>query len=390
MISNVYLIHFGGLLSSKISRENFIRSIADLLRKAEIELPDDVESALRKAETAEESQVAKSQLQAILKNLEIAKKHGVPMCQDTGIMIFFAELGTEFQPGFDLEASLREAVILATAEVPLRPNAVDPLTRKNSGDNTGVGIPDIHWKLVPGNQLKITAAPKGAGSENMSALRMFNPTETGNIRNFVLETIVNAGGMPCPPLTIGVGIGGSSDAAARLAKEALLEPLDAPMNGLEREILENVNSLGIGCMGLGGSTTALAVHVKTAYCHTASLPVAVNIQCWANRHASIVLGGMNNGVSPANPAEERRYRETQCRRRSLYLRRFTDSAGRSPCQNSRNERKRRKTSFLPGRSGNLSLRPSYAADRKRLESNISRPYNQRQDVENDAFSSESS
>jgi len=286
-----YLIYFGGLLSSKISRENFIRSIADLLRKAEIELPDDVESALRKAETAEESQVAKSQLEAILKNLEIAKKHGVPMCQDTGIMIFFAELGTEFQPGFDLEAALREAVILATAEVPLRPNAVDPLTRKNSGDNTGVGIPDIHWKLVPGNQLKITAAPKGAGSENMSALRMFNPTETGNIRNFVLETIVNAGGMPCPPLTIGVGIGGSSDAAARLAKEALLEPLDAPMDGLEREILETVNSLGIGCMGLGGSTTALAVHVKTAYCHTASLPVAVNIQCWANRHASVVFGG---------------------------------------------------------------------------------------------------
>lgn len=286
-----YLIHFGGLLSSKISRENFIRSIADLLRKAEIELPDDVESALRKAETAEESQVAKSQLEAILKNLEIAKKHGVPMCQDTGIMIFFAELGTEFQPGFDLEAALREAVILATAEVPLRPNAVDPLTRKNSGDNTGVGIPDIHWKLVPGNQLKITAAPKGAGSENMSALRMFNPTETGNIRNFVLETIVNAGGMPCPPLTIGVEIGGSSDAAARLAKEALLEPLDAPMNGLEIEILETVNSLGIGCMGLGGSTTALAVHVKTAYCHTASLSVAVNIQCWANRHASIVFGG---------------------------------------------------------------------------------------------------
>lgn len=286
-----YLIHFGGLLSSKISRENFIRSIADLLRKAEIELPDDVESALRKAETAEESQVAKSQLQAILKNLEIAKKHGVPMCQDTGIMIFFAELGTEFQPGFDLEAAFREAVILATAEVPLRPNAVDPLTRKNSGDNTGVGIPDIHWKPVPGNQLKITAAPKGAGSENMSVLRMFNPTETGNIRNFVLETIVNAGGMPCPPLTIGVGIGGSSDAAARLAKEALLEPLDAPMDGLEREILETVNSLGIGCMGLGGSTTALAVHVKTAYCHTASLPVAVNIQCWANRHASIVFGG---------------------------------------------------------------------------------------------------
>ena len=278
-------------MSPKINREKFIRSIADLLRKAEIELPDDVESALRKAEIEEESQVAKSQLQAILKNIELAKKYGVPMCQDTGIMIFFAELGIEFQPGFDLEAAIREAVVLATAEIPLRPNAVDPLTRKNSGNNTGVGIPDIHWKLVSGNQLKITAAPKGAGSENMSSLRMFNPTEIGNIKEFVFETIVNAGGMPCPPLTIGVGIGGSSDAAARLAKEALLEPLDAPMDILEREIFKGINTLGIGCMGLGGSTTALAVHVKTAYCHTASLPVAVNIQCWANRHASVVFGG---------------------------------------------------------------------------------------------------
>lgn len=287
---SIYLIHFGDLLPSKISRETFIRSIADLLQKAEIELPDDVVDALRKAEAIEENQVAKSQLQAILKNIELAKNHAVPMCQDTGIMIFFAELGNEFQPGFDLEAAIKEAVTLATVEVPLRPNAVDPLSRKNSGDNTGSGIPDIHWKLVPGKQLKITAAPKGAGSENMSSLRMLNPTETGSIKNFVLETVVNAGGMPCPPLTIGVGIGGSFDAVARLAKEALLEPLDAPMNEFEKEILNAVNALGIGCMGLGGSTTALAVHVKTAHCHTASLPVAINIQCWANRHASIVFG----------------------------------------------------------------------------------------------------
>jgi fumarate hydratase subunit alpha len=278
-------------LSSKINCETFIRSIADLLRKAEIELPDDVVDALRKAEAAEESQVARSQLQAILKNIELAKKHGVPMCQDTGIMIFFVELGTEFKLEFDLEAAIREAVILATAEIPLRPNAVDPLTRRNSGNNTGSGIPDIHWKLVPGNKLKVTAAPKGAGSENMSSLRMLNPTETGSIKNFVLETILNAGGMPCPPLTIGVGIGGSFDAAARLAKEALLEPLDVPLDSFEEEILDAINALGIGCMGLGGSTTALSVHVKTAHCHTASLPVAVNIQCWANRHASIVFGG---------------------------------------------------------------------------------------------------
>jgi fumarate hydratase subunit alpha len=277
-------------LSPKINRDTFIRSIADLLRKAEIELPDDVVNALKKAEAREENQVAKSQLQAILKNIELAKNHGVPMCQDTGIMIFFAELGTEFQPGFDLETAIRDAVTLATGEIPLRPNAVDPLTRKNSGNNIGAGIPDIHWKLVPGKQLKVTVAPKGAGSENMSALRMLNPTETGSIKNFVLETVINAGGMPCPPLTLGVGIGGSFDKAARLAKEALLEPLDSPMNDFEKEILDAVNALGIGCMGLGGSTTALAVHIKTAHCHTASLPVAVNIQCWANRHASIVFG----------------------------------------------------------------------------------------------------
>lgn len=274
----------------RISRETFIRSIADLLRKAEIELSDDVVDALSKAEAREENQVARSQLQAILKNIELAKKHGVPMCQDTGILIFFVELGTEFQPGFDLEAAIREAVVLATAEIPLRPNAVDPLTRRNSGNNTGAGIPDIHWKLVPGNKLKVTVAPKGAGSENMSSLRMLNPTETGSIKNFVLETVLSAGGMPCPPLVIGLGIGGSFDAAARLAKEALLEPLDSPLDSFEKEILEDINSMGIGCMGLGGSTTALSVHIKTAYCHTASLPVAVNIQCWANRHASVVFG----------------------------------------------------------------------------------------------------
>jgi fumarate hydratase subunit alpha len=287
----LFLPKDGDPLSPKINRENFIRSIAELLRKAEIELPQDVENALKKAEAAEESFVAKSQLQAILKNLEIAKKHRVPMCQDTGIMIFFAELGTEFHPDFDLETAIREAVVLATAEIPLRPNAVDPLTRKNSGNNTGVCVPDIHWKIVQGNQLKMTVAPKGAGSENMSSLRMFNPTEIGSIKNFVLETVLNAGGMPCPPLVIGIGIGGSFDAAARLAKEALLKAVDSPMEGMEKEILEAVNSLGIGCMGLGGSTTALAVHVKTAHCHTASLPVAVNIQCWANRHASIVFEG---------------------------------------------------------------------------------------------------
>lgn len=275
----------------KPGREAFIQSIIDLLRKAETELPEDVVSAIRKAEALEDSPVAKSQLQSILKNLEIAKTHTVPICQDTGIMVFFVELGADFRSDFDLEIAIREATALATEKIPLRPNAVEPLTRKNSGNNTGNGIPDIHWKLVPGKQLKITAAPKGAGSENMSALRMLNPTEVKSIKNFVLETVINAGGMPCPPLTLGIGIGGSFDKAARLAKEALLEPLSTPMNEFEQEILAAVNALGIGCMGLGGSTTALSLRIKTAHCHTASLPVAINIQCWANRHASIIFGG---------------------------------------------------------------------------------------------------
>ena len=143
---------------------------------------------------------------------------------------------------------------------------------------------------MEGNKLSITVAPKGAGSENMSALRMFNPTEISRIREFVLETVLKAGGMPCPPIVVGVGIGGSFDKAARLAKQALLLDMDK-MDPFELELLKDINALGIGTMGMGGCTTALAVHVKQAHCHTASLPVAVNIQCWANRHAKVVLEG---------------------------------------------------------------------------------------------------
>lgn len=278
-------------MSSKIEREFLIESVVDLLRKAETELPEDVINELKKALEKEESPVAKAQLQAILKNIDIAKKHSVPMCQDTGIIIFFVEIGRELQLDFDLEAALETAVRKATEEIPLRPNAVDPLTRKNDGDNTGNGIPDINYSFVPGKTLKITVAPKGAGSENMSALKMLNPTEVQGIKAFVLETVINAGGMPCPPITLGIGIGGSFDKSARLAKKALLRDLDTPMDAFEQEILEAVNALGIGSMGLGGSTTALSVHIEKAHCHTASLPVAINIQCWANRHATLVLGG---------------------------------------------------------------------------------------------------
>lgn len=273
-----------------LTRENVITATIDIIKQAETILPDDVVEAIRMAEAIESSPVARSQLQAILQNIDLAGRHAIPMCQDTGILIFFVEIGRKLVMDLDLEDAIIEATRIATETVPLRPNAVDPLKRTNSNNNIGAGMPDIKYAFNDSDELTITVAPKGAGSENMSALKMLNPTEVDSIRTFVLETVLNAGGMPCPPIIVGVGIGGSFDKAARLAKAALLEDV-SNMDEFEKELLNDINSLGIGPMGLGGDTTALAVHVRTAHCHTASLPVAVNIQCWANRHASIKLGG---------------------------------------------------------------------------------------------------
>ncbi|WP_292469913.1 fumarate hydratase [Methanolobus sp.] len=276
-------------MSNPIHYDTVVSAVFDILKKAETMLPDDVVNSLKMAVTDETSTVAKEQLEAILKNIEIAGNTKVPICQDTGILIFFVELGRKAVLDFSLEDAILEGVRVATESIPLRPNAVDPINRNNSGNNIGKGIPDINYELTEGSNIKITVAPKGAGSENMSAIKMLNPTEKDRIRNFVLETVLNAGGKPCPPIIVGVGIGGSFDKAARIAKSALLKNVD-DMNEEELNLLEDINSLGIGPMGLGGKTTALAVHIKKAHCHTASLPVAVNIQCWANRHASVTLG----------------------------------------------------------------------------------------------------
>jgi fumarate hydratase subunit alpha len=291
--SNVFGIHFtfwGVSLTGKITYEDVAIATVDIIREAETSLSYDVVCAIENAYNKEGSEIAKAQLAAILKNIELSKKQLIPMCQDTGIMVFFVEIGRSLIIDFDLEGAIIEGVRRATVQVPLRPNAVSPLSRKNSGDNTGAGLPDINYSFVEGNKLSITVAPKGAGSENMSALRMLNPTETSKIREFVLETVLKAGGMPCPPIVVGVGIGGSFDKSARLAKQALLMDM-GDMDAFELELLNDINKLGIGTMGMGGNITALAVHVKQAHCHTASLPVAVNIQCWANRHATVVLGG---------------------------------------------------------------------------------------------------
>jgi fumarate hydratase subunit alpha len=253
-------------------------------REAVIRLPPDVLRVIRNAAAAETNPVARGEFANILKNIEVAGQLGVPMCQDTGVPVVYLTL----PPDLPLTTMLYDAVAAgirrATEEVPLRPNVVDPLTRHNTGDNTGAGQPVVHVR--PGRTFTVTVLPKGAGAENMSRCAMLLPSQKNQVEKFVVETVYLAGSRPCPPVIIGVGIGGTFDGAAALAKEALLEPVDT-MTGYEQQLLCAVNRLGIGPMGLGGDTTALAVKVKTAGCHTASLPVAVNIQCWANRHATV-------------------------------------------------------------------------------------------------------
>ena len=253
-------------------------------REAVIRLPPDVLCVIEQAAATETNPVARGEFENILKNITMAEKLGVPMCQDTGVPVIYLTIPPDVPLTQELYAAVAEGVRKATKEVPLRPNVVDPLTRHNSDDNTGTGMPALHVK--PGEKFTVTVFPKGAGAENMSRIGMLLPSQVNQIEKFVVETVYLAGSRPCPPIVIGVGIGGTFDGAATMAKEALLQPLDK-MTEYEHGILAAVNRLGIGAMGLGGDFTALAVKVKTAGCHTASLPVAVNIQCWANRHATV-------------------------------------------------------------------------------------------------------
>ena len=263
-----------------------------LLQLAVTELPQDVKEALRRAYSEEENPVGKAQLKAILDNVELAEKTGSPMCQDTGVIIFYVKAGSQVQGLDKIEDALRKAAARATKEIPLRPNAVDPFTQKNTGDNTGRFIPYIHWQIVPGDTLEITVMPKGGGSENVSALAMLSPGQgIKGLKKFVVDTVIKAGAKPCPPTILGVAVGGGAEIAMQLAKETLLKPLNQPnpdpeLAKLEQELREAVNSTGIGPMGLGGKTTVLDVKVDYAYRHPASYPVAVVVQCWAARRAS--------------------------------------------------------------------------------------------------------
>lgn len=263
-----------------------VRATVAALKEAETGLPADVVEALQRAREKETNPVALRELDNILANITLAADRNVPLCQDTGVIICYVTLPPTVAFTQGLIEAIREGVKTATIEVPLRPNIVDPLTRKNTGTNTGVGIPVIH--VVPGDRFTITVLPKGAGSENVSRSAMLLPSDRKGIRNFVVDTVLRAEGKPCPPVILGVGIGSTFDGVSTLAKEALLLPI-GEMNQLEQELCNAVNHLGIGPMGLGGETTALAVKVRIADCHTASLPVAVNIQCWAARRATRIL-----------------------------------------------------------------------------------------------------
>ena len=271
--------------------EKLVKDVTvELLRKTVTRMTDDVVNELKNAMKNETEDVPRMQLKAILDNLELAEKTTTPLCQDTGVTIFYVNLPRCLN--VDVEKGIIEGVRTATKEVPLRPNAVHPLTRKNPGDNVGRKMPYVNFKIWDKDYVEITVMTKGAGSENMSQLAMLTPSQgVKGVKEFILNVVLKAGSNPCPPTILGVGIGGSSDIATKLAKEALLRPIDKPnedaeIASMEKELKDALNDLGIGVMGLGGKTTVLGVNIEYAFCHTASLPVAVNVQCWAARRGT--------------------------------------------------------------------------------------------------------
>lgn len=268
-------------------------TVRELFLKAAFDLGEDVLSALKKGAADEESPVGREVFNRLVENSTIASENRLPLCQDTGLGIMFVELGQDVRiTGGNLRESLEEGMRRAYQDGYLRKSVCHPLTRANTGDNTP-GI--IHFDLVPGDKLKITAVPKGGGSENMSRLFMLKPADGWEgIKEKVVWTANEAGPNPCPPITLGVAVGGSFELAAREAKRTLLRPLgsvnpDPELAPLEEELLAAVNDLGIGPMGLGGRMTCLGVHLKMMPCHIASLPLAVNVQCHSSRHAEAIL-----------------------------------------------------------------------------------------------------
>jgi fumarate hydratase subunit alpha len=277
----------------RISTKTIIDAVKDSAIQANFELGKDVVQAFKDALKNEESPVGKEILSQLIENARIAREEKIPICQDTGLAVVFAELGQEACiVGGDFKSALEEGIRLGYQEGFLRKSVCHPFTRKNTGDNTPI---IVHLDMVPGDRLRLWLVPKGGGSENMSRLFMLTPSAGWpGVKEKVIQTVEEAGPNPCPPTIVGVGIGGNFEQSALLAKKALLRPLGTPnpdgdLRKMEDTLLREINNTGVGPQGLGGRITSIAVHILMMPCHIASLPLAVNIQCHACRHSEIVI-----------------------------------------------------------------------------------------------------
>lgn len=278
----------------EIHVDTILEAVEKLCLDANYNLNEDIEKALKQGVQKEESEIGKEILKNIIKNAEIAKDEQVAMCQDTGMAVVFVEIGQDMRiVGGSLEDAINGGIRRGYEKGYLRKSVVkDPLNRVNTGDNTPAVI---YYSIIEGHHLNIELAPKGFGSENMSALKMLKPSDgVEGVKKFILETVENAGPNPCPPIVVGVGVGGTMEKAALMSKMALLRPIDKRNTNdfykvLEEELLEKINKSGIGPLGLGGRVTAIAVNIDYFPTHIAGLPVAVNIGCHATRHASVYL-----------------------------------------------------------------------------------------------------
>lgn len=277
----------------EIHTDQIITTIEKLFIDANINIADEMLERFNKAIEEEKSPVGKEVLRELINNANIAKNEQIPICQDTGLAVTFLEIGQDVHiVGSNLEDAIFEGVRRGYKNGYLRKSCCDPFTRKNTGDNTP---PIIHTKIVPGEHLRIVVLPKGGGSENYGEVRMLVPSEgREGVKSFVLEMVKKGGPNPCPPIIVGVGIGGNFEMSAILSKEALMVPMgkrndDPVMAQFELELLDEINRTGIGPQGYGGTVTALDVHIKSMPCHIASLPVAVNIQCHAHRKKEAIL-----------------------------------------------------------------------------------------------------
>ncbi|NPA27657.1 MAG: fumarate hydratase [Epsilonproteobacteria bacterium] len=281
----------------EVAYSDIVNAIKNLIITTATNLPEDTIKALEKALEEEKSEVAKEVIRQLLENAKIAKEEERPLCQDTGLAVFFVKVGEDVKVvGGSLKDAINEGTELGYKEGYLRASTCDCFTRENLKDKVGYNLPAvIHFDLVPGDKIEIEYAAKGGGSENVSRAKVLPPAAgKQGIIDFVKEVVSDAGGNPCPPITIGVGIGGTFEKAAISSKHALFRDVgtrnpDPELDELEQIILQEVNKLGIGAMGMGGTKTALAVHIEKNPCHIASLPVSVNIQCHSSRHSHITI-----------------------------------------------------------------------------------------------------